>query len=77
MPHFPKPLFRADRGLWYVQHGGCQHNLGVERDAAFRRYHELLRAHEPVTGRLVVGVIDGFLDWCAKHRATRTCVGHR
>jgi hypothetical protein len=37
MPHFPKPFFRHDRRLWYVQVNGRQHNLGRDRDAAFRR----------------------------------------
>ena len=37
MPHYPKPFFRRDRGLWYVQLRGRQHNLGANRDA-FRRY---------------------------------------
>lgn len=39
MPHFPKPFFRQNRGLWYVQVRGKQHNLGPEssgRQLAFR-----------------------------------------
>jgi integrase len=77
MPHYPKPFFRSDRGLWYVQLRGRQHNLGVNRDDAFRRYHELMRAPEPVASQLVVGLIDGFLDWCSKHRSPRTYEGHK
>ncbi len=77
MPHFPKPFFRQDRGLWYVQLRGRQHNLGPEREAAFRKYHELMRAPEPVASQFVIGVIEGFLDWCSKNRAARTYQGHR
>jgi hypothetical protein len=77
VPHFPKPFFRQDRGLWYVQVRGKQYNLCPERDAAFRKYHELMRAPEPVASQLVVGVIEGFLDWCSKHGAPRTYEGHR
>ncbi len=77
MPHFPKPFFRQDRGLWYVQVRGRQHNLGSQRDAAFHKYHELMQAPEPVASQLVVGIIDGFLDWCSKRRAPRTYEGHR
>ena len=42
MPHYPKPFFRAPRGLWYVQIDGRQVNLGPDRDEAFRRYHDLM-----------------------------------
>src|SRR5437762_2601411 len=76
MPHHPKPFFRSDRQLWYVQINGRQHNLGREEKAAFDRYHELMRAPTPVASQLVVGIIDGFLDWCQKHRAKRTYDGH-
>ena len=48
MPHFPKPFFRASRGLWYVQINDKQLNLGADRTAAFSRYHELMaNAREP------------------------------
>jgi integrase len=76
MPHYPRPFFRAPRGLWYVQLGGRQVNLGPDRDEAFRRYHDLMARGrdeaEPATGDAVVSVLDAFLDWCQKHRAVRT-----
>lgn len=78
MPHFPKPFFREDRGLWYVQLHGKQHNLGHDKDAAFRKYHDLMRAPAPVAPELVMSVIEGFLGWCSKHRApppTRATAG--
>ena len=46
MPHYPKPFFRAPRGLWYVQLDGRQVNLGPDRDEAFRRYHDLMARPE-------------------------------
>jgi integrase len=76
MPHYPKPFFRAPRGLWYVQIDGRQVNLGPDRDEAFRRYHDLMARGpdepESSTGDSVVSVLDAFLDWCQKHRAPRT-----
>ena len=47
MPHFPKPFFRPSRGLWYVQIRGKQINLGPDQDAAFQRYHDLMRQPKP------------------------------
>jgi integrase len=72
MPHYPKPFHRADRDLWYVQIRGKQHNLGRDKDDAFRRYHQLMQAPEPVESTLAVGIIDGFLEWTREHRAART-----
>jgi integrase len=76
MPHYPKPFFRAPRGLWYVQIHGRQVNLGPDRDEAFRRYHDLMARgpDEPESsiGDSAVSVLDAFLDWCQKHRAPRT-----
>jgi hypothetical protein len=42
LPHFANPFFRQDRGLWYVQIHGKQHNLGRDQDSAFRKYHDLI-----------------------------------
>ena len=47
MPHIPKPYFRKDRQTWTVQINGHQHNLGHDRDAAFKQYHELMAAPVP------------------------------
>ena len=54
MAHYPKPFFRGDRGLWYVQLNGKQHNLGREKDDAFRRYHQLMQAPTPVASTLAL-----------------------
>jgi integrase len=76
MPHFPKPFFRAPRGLWYVEIDRRQVNLGPDRDEAFRRYHDLMARGrdqpEPPTDDAVALLLDAFLDWCQKHRAART-----
>lgn len=78
MPHYPKPYFRPARSRWYVQIDGHEHTLAAEKEAAFRAYHALMQqrgtaavAPRPAE-RLVVVVIDEFLDWCQKHRSADT-----
>jgi hypothetical protein len=46
MAHYPKPFFRARRGLWYVQIEGKQFNLGPDKDAAFKTYHGLMQQRD-------------------------------
>lgn len=77
MPHYPKPFFRPARGVWYVQLHGKQLNLGSDRDAAFKRYHELMAEPAPpapvaVTPDGVVVLCERYLDWCEQHRAPDT-----
>ena len=83
MPHFPKPFFRPARGLWHVQLGGKQVNLGPDQAAAFKVYHDLMARPDPAPAaspapsattqtRYVVVVVDDFLDWCEKNRAPDT-----
>jgi len=72
MPRFRKPFYRKSRDLWYVELDGKQHNLGRDEKEAFRKYHELMNKPEAVASELVVGIIDGFLDWCQKHRKETT-----
>src|ERR1700733_15085939 len=79
MAHFPKPFYRAPRGLWYVQLNGKQFNLGPDKDAAFKAYHALMQredapaAIQTAAGNpLVIVIVDEFLDWCEKHRAPDT-----
>ncbi|MDB5305532.1 MAG: hypothetical protein JWM97_3081 [Phycisphaerales bacterium] len=77
MPHFPKPFFRPARGVWYVQLHGKQLNLGPDRDAAFKRYHELMAEPTPpapaaVASDGVVVLCERYLDWCEQHRAPDT-----
>ena len=75
MPHFPKPFFRKPRQLWYVQLDGTQHNLGSDRDAAFAAYHDLMRKPREkrnIHSDSVAAIIDSFLDFTQKHRASDT-----
>src|ERR1700733_358421 len=80
MAHYPKPFFRASRGVWYVQINGKQINLGPDKHAAFKAYHaEMQRRvetpasiHPTAAKLLVVVVVDEYLDWCEKHRAPDT-----
>jgi integrase/recombinase XerC len=90
MPHFPKPFFRPSRGLWYVQLGTKQQQLGPDETAAFAKYHEIMAqrtgggAAAPTRVRdsdgsqaKVVVLIDAFLEWCQKNRAPRTYVWYQ
>ena len=78
MARFRKPFFRPNRGLWYVWHGGKQINLGADKAAAFTAWHELTSKPElpPVTSaeanKLVVVVVDSFLDFVEQHRSPQT-----
>lgn len=82
MAHYPKPFFRPARNLWYVQLNGRQFNLGADQAAAFKNYHALMQQHaeakpeQPITlpgsDRLVVVIVDDFLDWCQKNRSAAT-----
>jgi integrase len=77
MAHFAKPFFRKDRGLWYVQIHGKQHNLGRNKEEAFKKYHALMQRPVPVESELVVGIIEGFLDWAETHREPETVKGYK
>ena len=78
MPHPPRPFFRTARRAWFVQVGDRQINLDTDKNGAFTRYHELMaRPAVPLVTqleaqKLVVVIVDEFLDWCEKHRATHT-----
>lgn len=80
MARFRQPFFRKSRGVWYVWHTGRQVNLGPDRDAAFGKWHELTSQSAqqfppapPVRlERLVLLIVDEFLDWCEKHRSPDT-----
>lgn len=68
-----KPFFRSQTQSWYVRIDGKQVNLGKDKDAAFRRYHELMAGRAPVEKKTpAVELIGRFLDWCERHKAPRT-----
>jgi hypothetical protein len=76
--HFPKPFFRSARNAWFVQIGDRQIKLATGKDEAFIRYHELMakpslpHVTQAEAQKLVVVIVDEFLDWCEKHRAPDT-----
>lgn len=74
MPHFPKPFFRTARQSWFVQLDGRQINLGPDHDEALRQYGELIAKPRPakLASDSVAILMDLFLDWCEKHRESRT-----
>ena len=79
MPHFPKPFFKKSRGVWYVEINRRQHNLGPDKDEAFRQYHQLMtQPHEQkVSSESLAGIIDTFLDWVGRHRSPETYEWYR
>jgi integrase len=87
MSKFPKPFYRPSRGLWYVQLGGRQVNLGSDKDQAHAHYHQLMARRGTTSATiptvssnpeiastpcLVLELIDSFLGWCQKNKAERT-----
>jgi hypothetical protein len=49
MARNPKPWFREERNAWFVTIQGHRHNLGPDKAAADRRFHELMaQKPEPV-----------------------------
>jgi integrase len=78
MPHHPKPFFRSARNAWFVQIGDRQIKLAADKDESFKLYHELMaKPSLPVVTqteaqKLVVVIVDEFLDWCEKNRAIDT-----
>jgi hypothetical protein len=66
MPHYPRPFFRAPRGL-LVRPVGREAGQSRSRQDAFKAYHGLMqqRADTPPApvggGRLVVVLVDEFL----------------
>lgn len=80
MARNPKPWYRNDREAWFVTLNGERHNLGPNREAAFRRFHELML--EPKTrviasSESLVRIIDEFLEWAQKHRSPETYEWYR
>ena len=79
MPHFPKPFFKRGRGVWYVEIDRHQHNLGPDRDEAFRQYHELMgqpREHK-VSPQSLAAITDAFLEWVERNRSPDTYEWYR
>jgi integrase len=75
---FPRPFYRKSRKTWYVQlRNKKQINLGRDKTAAFKKYHELMASpseapRKKVDSTLVIALCDNFLTWVKKNRAEAT-----
>lgn len=76
MAHFPKPFWRKARKAWFVQIDKKFHNLGAEKEPAFKEYHRLmaLENRQEAIHQVgnVVAILDLYLDWCQRNRAPDT-----
>ena len=79
LPHFPKPFFKAGRGVWYVEINRKQINLGPDQQEAFRQYHQLMAQpqEQPVNSEYLAAIIDTFLEWVERHRSPDTYEWYR
>jgi hypothetical protein len=80
----PEPFWRAARNCWFVQVGKKQIKLDPDRDKAYRLYHELMSRPpdvpiptNPIPSRLVLELLDAFLEWARKNEAPRTCAWYK
>ena len=74
MAKTPKPWLRKGRG-WFVTIGGKQHNLGRDKKAAFQEYYRLMQRspeRQRVSGASMAAIIDDFLEYLSKNRASDT-----
>lgn len=77
MPRTPKPWFRKPRNTWYVCIHGKQHNLGPDKEEAFRRYHELMAQAPPeVSSGSLAYILDRFLTHCKEEKKESTYSWH-
>lgn len=74
MARQPKPWWRKDRKTWCVTINGKRHSLGPDRDAAFKKFHELMARPDatPIKSESVAALMDKFLDWTKANRAPAT-----
>ncbi len=79
MPHFPKPFFKKGRGVWYVEINRKQHNLGADKDEAFRLYHQLMGQprEQKISPESLAAIIDAFLEWVERNRSPETYEWYR
>lgn len=68
----PRPWFWTQVGEWCVTIDGQRHRLGPDKEEAERKFHELMSKPDRIPSKSVVAVIDLFLDWTEKHRASLT-----
>jgi integrase len=71
----PQPFFREFNQTWYLQLGKRQINLGKDKEAAWERYHELIKDRKDVeatANTTVCGVLETFLGWVKDWRSEGT-----
>lgn len=70
-----KIWWRKDRQAWFVTINGTRHNLGPDKKAAERKFHQLMAADEPPKpATKAVIILDKFLQWVQANRAEATFV---
>lgn len=78
MPRQPKPYFRKVQKRWVCSIDGQRVNLGEDREAAFRKFHEPMLDRENLASQIhtAYGLSQIYPDWCNKHRTKGTCKNH-
>jgi integrase len=79
MARRPKPWLRKGRG-WFVTLDGKQVSLGVDKNQAHIRFHQLMSEPKPPTNArhpLVASVLDEFLEWTKNNREIATYESRR
>lgn len=79
MARAPKPWYWTERESWFVTIHKQRHDLGPNKAAAIKRFHELMAkpAKRIVRTDSVLTIIDAFLDWTQKHKAADTYEWYR
>lgn len=75
MPRDPKPWYRQDRDAWFVTINGRRFNLGPDREAAHKRFHELMLAggdDRQLDSVSVRRLFAEYLEWVQAQRSKRT-----
>lgn len=75
-----EPFWFTDRGCYYVHHGSKNVRLSPDKDEAWRLWHELMARppdaeappFKPGPETPAVVILDAFLDWCQRNKASRT-----
>lgn len=74
MARRPKPWFRKGRG-WFVTIDGKQVNLGIDKESAYKKFHEIMASPALLSSSkhpLLSVIFDDFLEWTHKHREPAT-----
>lgn len=79
MARHPKPWFRYSRGAWFVTINGKQHNLGPDKQEAFKRFYSLMQQPQATRAlsESLPAIADSFLDWVQRNRAPDTFEWYR